>query len=227
MPDSTDPHLNQVPAAPPKGPLSALAVTALVIAVLPGCPPVNLLGLVLGVLALRRIRNASGRLGGRRIAQLAVGLGWLSSMLWAAGWWWVGDTTRDALEQSMTEQVERLLVIESDRQAEEQVARWSGPAAVAPSPQEVRAFAESVRARYGPLRRLSVTSMTTDGSFSDPTYVIAMIAFFEGGQHAASGRFRLQVGTLQTRLQRLIVMDPDGGDLMIPSVAESDQPAGD
>ena len=60
---------SSVPEPSGPGRLSPLAVVAVVLAAIPMCVPVNLLGFVFGVLALRRIRLSAGMWRGVGVAQ--------------------------------------------------------------------------------------------------------------------------------------------------------------
>ena len=57
---------------PSASPISVLAVVALVLAVIPLCVPINLLGFVLGMVAIRRIERSDGGLRGRPAAMVAI-----------------------------------------------------------------------------------------------------------------------------------------------------------
>ena len=83
MTDPSNPHSDAGlrPTSPrPVGPrLSSLAVVAMVVACLP-CPPVSLLGAVLGLMAMGRIRQADGRLRGMTLAKTSIVVGILVSV---------------------------------------------------------------------------------------------------------------------------------------------------
>ena len=51
-----------------------MAVLAMIIACLP-CPPVSLLGSVLGLMAIGRIRQAEGMLRGMKLAKISIIVG--------------------------------------------------------------------------------------------------------------------------------------------------------
>lgn len=65
-----------------KPPTSQLAWTALICALMVCIPPLGMVAILLGSIALGRIRNSNGALGGRRMALLAMGLGAASSVGW-------------------------------------------------------------------------------------------------------------------------------------------------
>lgn len=68
-----------------KPPTSQLAWTALICAFMVCIPPLGMVAILLGSIALGRIRNSNGALGGRRMALLAMGLGAASSVGWLIG----------------------------------------------------------------------------------------------------------------------------------------------
>ena len=59
--------------------VSSLAVVAMVLACLP-CPPVSLLGAVLGLMALSRIKQSKGAMTGIRLARISIVVGVVLSL---------------------------------------------------------------------------------------------------------------------------------------------------
>ena len=74
--------------------VAPLAIVALLVALIPLCPPLNVLGVLLGMMAMRQIaraRAAGGHLRGRGTAIAAIMLGLIVG---AGSWWAWGDTAR-------------------------------------------------------------------------------------------------------------------------------------
>ena len=73
-----EPEVDELPAAHR---VSALAVSSLVASLL-CCPPMGLIGAVLGVAALPGIARSGGQLGGRSLALAGIVAGLITTMLW-------------------------------------------------------------------------------------------------------------------------------------------------
>jgi hypothetical protein len=206
------PDDHQIPDAAAR--TSSLAVASVVVALLPGCPPANLAGVVMGTIAMRRIRQAPHRLRGRRLARTAMIGGWLSTMLWCGGWWWASAAVQGWMAESMTRSIESTLR-ESAERPQSVHDLWSREGEH-PTVEELRAFGETVRTRYGRLDSITVSALNAEGTVSRPVYTVALVLHFDGRRRLiGSAEFRSTPGTLQVRLRRLVVADPDLGDLVL------------
>jgi len=71
--------------------VAPLAIAALLVSLIPLCPPLNMVGVVLGLFALRQVSRAGGSLRGRGAANTAILVG---LVVGAASWWAWSDTLR-------------------------------------------------------------------------------------------------------------------------------------
>jgi hypothetical protein len=202
--------------------MSRLAIAALVLAVVPLCPPANLAGAFAGALAGRRIRMAPQRLRGRGMARAAVLAGWLSCFAWSCTWWWVAEAARGRLQGSMELAVRETIAHGVDRPESVRTRHWAS--AVAPPAGALRDLSAAAAERYGALERVTVTSMSDAGTMTQPTFMAAFtLHFAQRTQRLGSARFEAAPGTIQMRLTRLVVSDPELGDLVLgeerPAVA--------
>lgn len=137
--------------SPPR--TSVLAASALVLALLGCLPGAGLLAVVLGVVALWRIRLADGRLGGRTLALAGVGLGALFTLLWTGVG--VGAVRGYAsLKRGLLDPVADVLAaLEAGRW--DQVRPLLHPERTV-SEAELEAFRDRVRATFGRFRGLQL-----------------------------------------------------------------------
>ncbi|MHC5003822.1 MAG: hypothetical protein ACYTJ0_11935 [Planctomycetota bacterium] len=194
--------------------MSRLAVAALVLAVIPVCPPVNLAGVFTGLVAVRRIRAAPDRIGGRRVAWAAVLAGWLSSIAWSVALWWAGAAVQSQLQESMVAAIEATIIDGAARPESIRSMHWA--AGSEPDAEQIVATATESAERYGRLERVSITSLASGGTMAQPTYTTALTLFFEGrDQRVGSAQFHTVPGTMRVRLARLTILDADAGNIVI------------
>lgn len=224
---STDTSLRPTSARPSGPRLSSLAVVAMVVACLP-CPPVSLLGAVLGLMAMGRIRQAEGRLRGRTLAKTAIVVGILVGICSL----FLLTSLRDYLERgqqtAISESVHVFLTQSVNDNASGALAHWdlsNTPVRV----EDVEAFGAMVNERLGPLKSLQVGNVLPSQNVSlfQPQIDAWLILEFESGTRNASGQFILipvlETMTFQTKLKALRIEDP-GGLMSIPTqpLLESD-----
>src|SRR5688572_2201103 len=90
--------------------VSLLAVFGVILAAFACCPPVNLIGSVLGVMALQRIALSNGALRGRRLARTAMILGLCFSIAGAVGWWRIMDGMQRWTNETAATQMRSFIV---------------------------------------------------------------------------------------------------------------------
>lgn len=205
----------------PLGPrLSSLAVVAMVVACLP-CPPVSLLGAVLGLMALGRIRQADGKLRGMKLARTAIIVGILVSLASVLLLSYLRDHLERGQERAISKSVHVFLTQAANGNASGALSHWDlkgTPISV----EDVEAFGASVESRLGPLKSLQVGKVVpaNDLSLLQPRVDAWVILEFQAGTRNGSGRFVLipEMGTLtfDTKLRGFRIEDP-AGVLAIPS----------
>jgi hypothetical protein len=193
-----------------------MAITALVLVLIPGCPVVSLVGAFVGLAALKRIQASAGGLGGRRLAMGAIIAGWLLGIIWTVVWFQFFSALETNLRDSMQAHIQRVIEPEADA-----ASVWvSGLAA--PDDAEIAGFRTAFASRFGALSRVSITSLesargterASEGDFS-----LAMVLFCDDGKPLAAARFDLPLGSVEPRLRSLRIIDKARGDLVIPASA--------
>lgn len=192
------------------------------LAVTPLCPPLNLAGALLGLVAARRIRAAPHALGGARIARAAIITGWVASILWSGGWLWAMSMVQDQLRDSMVETARATIADGVARPRMVRTTHWAD-AAGAPDAAELQAFATQVSQRYGGLDRVSVTTFASDGGVPRPVYTAALVLHFSGReQRIASAEYVVAPREVRVLLRRLSIADPDLGPLTVGDRRDAD-----
>ncbi|MHC5003824.1 MAG: hypothetical protein ACYTJ0_11945 [Planctomycetota bacterium] len=189
----------------------ALAAFLLASAVL--CPPLPLIGALLGIRALSHVRAVPGR-GGHRLAVAAILLGLAATIGWtAAGWWWNGHVRRPILAGPAA-------ALDAGF-AGDLAGFRDGFTARAASEADAGRFLQELAARYGAWRGLEPgrdaaaaagAPMTAGGvdcpyrlRFDRQTVdAVARFVIFEPGAGFVGGFGRLEV------------LDPDRGRLVYP-----------
>jgi len=204
--------------------LSKLAVTAVVVAAIPLCPLTGLLGALLGVLALRRIRLAGGRLGGRRTALAAIIIGVACAFVWSAVLDRVAHQQREWQEKEMVSAV--TAVIEADGAIDRNAAlqAWSSLDPDRPAAEEILRFSREAAARYGRFDRFAIISTSRRISLAQPAVEVAGVFHFADEAPLGSARFALEAvpGRFMPvfRLTRLMIEDQHRGNLILGSASD-------
>ena len=223
-------HLSTTdPLRPAAGPskTSAMAVIALVLALLPMCVPLNLVGSFLGVIALRRVNAAGGLLRGRMAAHVAI---WGGLILTVSGWWaWtaLGQWGERAIQQTAAETTTAFLRDAAEGRPQDALGHWS-PSAPRPSEAEVEAFGQVVAA-IGEVKSVGIVSMQPlpGGSMLQPTWSAWLVITIDTAQYDGSARFDLLpgVGSLSPRaVLRQVLIDGPEGDVSLPVAAVEPAP---
>jgi hypothetical protein len=222
-PDST--FVSPAPITPPQ--TSAMAIIAVVLALLPLCVPLNLIGTVLGFMANRRITAAGGRLRGRGAARAAL---WGGLIMTVLGWWvWseIGQWTQRAIEQSASETTTAFLQEVSDGRSHAAFARWS-PNAQPPTDAQVDALAKAV-ARLGTVKSVGIVSMqplpVTD--MWQPVWSAWLVIMIDDAKYDGSAQYELrpQAGSITPHpmIQQFTLDAPDG-KISLPEPAAEPSP---
>lgn len=197
--------------------LSALAVGALVVALVPCCPPTALLGAFLGMLALRRIQRSGGRLRGVRIAATAMIVGVVGSVVWLLAFQKFAVSYQQAQEDAMAQQVGAIVAAAQAGRVDEVRDAWFS-ADTAPTEAEILGFGEEVTARFGAVDRFSVLSTAQSGSFMAP--IVEVAGLYRTGESSPLGSARLRLAfrgvfTQAFRVTQLTIEDAERGDLCL------------
>ncbi|MAT82470.1 MAG: hypothetical protein CMJ29_12605 [Phycisphaerae bacterium] len=196
-----------------------MAILAMVIACLP-CPPVSLLGSVIGLMAIGRIRQADGKLRGLTLAKISIVVGILMSVSSLFLLTSLRDYLEDGQRKAISESVQIFLTESLNDNASGALSHWDlkeSPVHV----EDVVAFATVVHDRLGSLKSLQIGKIdpAKDVSMLQPRLDAWLILEFDQGTRNASCQFVLVpvLGSMSfgTRITSLKIEDPDGG-LIIP-----------
>ena len=119
-------------------------------------------------------------------------------------------------ERTMVELVEGVIRDDPGEREKVRAGFLQGRTVDPPTTESVIAFATEVERRYGSLERVTITSMSSDGGFTNPVYSTAMVLYFRDDKQRASARFVMPMGTLKLRLTRIVVVDAQLGDVRLP-----------
>ena len=211
MPESVQPVRSIQPTSP-------LAVIALVLALLPMCVPLTLLGMVLGMLAVRRIDAGGGQVRGRAAARGAI---WVGLVMSVVGWWlWTQAVqwTDERMTSAMSESTATFL---QDIQRGEHAAamRWWSTDVPPPSQEEVAAFVTGLD-RLGVVQQVGIASkQPVKGADMWSTRFSAWLKIVIDGT-AYDGSARFDVVPIQTHfkttIRQLKVTTPEGALMLWP-----------
>jgi hypothetical protein len=216
-----DDQIQQKPARTPPPKLSVLAVTALVIAAIPCCPLVNLLGAMLGITAMRRIQMSRGLLGGRRVAAIAIAIGLGLAVLLSVAGMTFSYREQQRLESQMVASIEGFIRAVEDGRSDKAQQFLRPGTNKGESGDVLAAFGEQMKLRFGALDRVSIASQSNSGSLLAPTIEAACVYAFESTQRTGSAAFQLTITGKSIwpdlRLIRLRVDDPESGPVAFPA----------
>ena len=197
---------------PPTTPgTSKLAVGSLLFSAIACCPATTLLGPLLGVLALRKIRRESG-LRGRKLALCGITLGLLFTGLQAFAGSWLYENIieltftgpRDALETGFTGDVSGFK------------DHFHGAGADA-SDAEASAFLDELRARYGAFESSELDPERAPVGGPVMTFEYELVFRNETRRAEVQLIFAdTEEGGWPGKLGYITVLDPEGGDLTYP-----------
>lgn len=187
---------------------------AMVVACLP-CPPVSLLGSVLGLMSIGRIRQANGALRGTKLAKISIIVGILmsvSSLLLLTS---LRDYLEQGQEKAISESVHVFLTQSVNENATGALSHWElkeSPVSV----EEIEAYGALVHERLGELQSIQIGKVvpSKDVSFLQPQLDAWLILKFEAGTRNASCQFilipQLEDMTFGTKIISLRIEDPEG-----------------
>jgi hypothetical protein len=216
--------------------LEPLALASLLTALVLGwCPLTALVAIVLGGMALHRMKREApdGRTEERRGAGLAfAGMGIATAIL-LGELWLLGDlqtTVMDSMESQATAAIEAGLRVQAPGAAPASTPDaaellWDD-AFHAPDEAARAAFAGAVAAQTGQLRQVSITNRTVEG-LAEPTITTAFNANGERGTVFGTATFATVPGTLPPILRlRLLTVELDGTRQTLPPTELPNAPTG-
>jgi len=175
---------------------------------------------VLGMAALRRIQAAHGGLGGRRLAQWAIGVGAGLTVITTLGMMTLARHVDQTNRLIMTTQIAAVINHSIDQQSALAAKAWNHGGAHTPSGDEFARLGTEAVTRYGRLHRFSISSMATGGTLFQQRIEVAGVYIFQNAERPGAAVFDVQAsaGNLwpQFRLRSLVIEDRERGDLKLP-----------
>jgi hypothetical protein len=216
--DHRRPHSSGPPSPSPRSPL---AIAALVLALVPCCPPVSLLGAILGLVALRRIQLANGPPANRRLAIAAVLIG-IGVSLFSG---FLMNTAARSIDhrttQMMVEHVEQAIREAAEGREHDALQRWSSAAQEQITAEDLREFGTATQSRHGRLQRFSITSQSRSGTLLQQRFDVAGLFIFERRKRTGAASFEVRPsrrGLLpEIRMESLLIEDREHGNLRLPA----------
>lgn len=200
---------------------SVWAMAALGCSLVVFCPPLTILGPLLGWRALIQIRSNPNRTG-RTMAILAILVGVISTGFWSWGAFWWNSRVRTPM---IAGPIRAIMAGQSGDVAGFR-AGFSDDAMQADD-EEIRLFLEEISDRYGLLESIRQRTVEDDAllTYQMQSYRIPYEMVFETGPIKAEAEFILfsPEGTgFVGRFAWLAVRDPELGDLVFPASAASE-----
>ncbi|MDY7108216.1 MAG: DUF4190 domain-containing protein [Planctomycetota bacterium] len=182
------------------------------------CPPLCVIGPVLGVAGLVRIRR-SPTLGGGRMALIGIALGSVLTIVWTAGGLWLHQRNFRPLRYGPVTALEKGFAGDiSGFKAE-----FTGEAAKRPDA-EAAAFIDTLRRRYGAFRasRQDRAAIDPESAIDPARPRIPYVFEFDRGfveAEAVFVRFDEATGRPVFRFDSIVIRDAEGGDFAYPVAA--------
>ncbi|MDG2054580.1 MAG: DUF4190 domain-containing protein [Phycisphaerales bacterium] len=216
---------NQQVVLRPTGVLSALAVVGLILAVIPCCPPINALGSVLGLVALRRIDASAGGLRGRGLALGAIWTGLALTLMGIAAWIWVTDELEAQYRIRIEEATQSFIQMAMSDDPASALTLWGGDG-TPPSSAELTAFGIDIEKRFGQLQSFTLLTQEVGGWPLDRWQAAGEFQF-EKVRLTGGVELAVETGELipNFRISAIEIDDPSQGSLRLPPLPEkpSDQ----
>lgn len=236
MPDASDE--TDKPAEGPARATSRLAIAAVATGALSfalsccGAGFAGALSVLLGTIALERIRASRGSLRGRGLAWAGIALGTLAFALSAALVWAVGE-----MQERWDAQLDRGLRATFAAHARDDATRgpaidaWTATSGGAIEEEQLAAFSAEIAARYGELESFRILSEERDPDFSRGTQRLMLAVAFDFTEGRRNGAVTAQLvpSTLgivpELRIESVKILDVERGDVAIPSEVPSENPS--
>jgi len=208
--------------------MSPLAVVAVVLALIPLCVPINLAGVVLGMVARRRIAASGGTLRGHRTASTAIWGGIAMTVIGWWAWWQVTDWAEQLVRQSVSDTASAWVMAVQDGDTAAALALWA-PSCDHPSEDGLARLKQALDG-VGHIDAVGIRSMQpmSGGDALQPTWSAWLILNVGDRTLDGSGQFDViptqQGGALAAaRIRRFTVSTPDG-EIRLPASTDEAAP---
>lgn len=196
---------------------SIMAVIALVLAVMPGCPLTGIVGGLLGLVALKRIDRNQPRMRGRRLAIAAMLIGPCSALVWLAGWNHLGSFADEGIQRAMIDRVHEAISTDGGKHPFADDVQQSLSLA------ELERVRSLIHDRFGDLRDVSISNKIVSG-FPPSRVEAALLLTFADGSTLASAIYDMRAARAgvipEVLLRELVIEDHERGQLRLGSAAE-------
>ena len=208
------------PESGPSQKTHAAAVIGLACSVVICCPVTSLVGALIGWISLRAINASEGRLGGRRIALVAIILGLAMLPIQFLLLSTYNQRSNEAINNGLEQCIETVFDVDAvDRKKalEGAFVRRKGRY---PSPEETDAFVASITEQLGAFKMASIVQRSVQPEFSRSLHDVALVFTFEKEMATGGAVCELIVNPngfqLDVRLVRLEINLPEGGVRELP-----------
>lgn len=215
----------------PSGRLSALARASAIVGVISflfSCCGGGLgasVAVVLGMIALDRIRNSGGALRGKAAAWTGISLG-VASLLATLALQWTVSLAQESINTQLDEGVRKTFAAVDAPGRQAALERWAPPAGITLTGDAVERFATTARERYGGFSGFTVTSYLPEPSMTGE-HRIELAVKFEFSDATVPGsivaRAAPDVRSLRLRvaLESMRIGDLDHGELALGAPASA------
>ncbi|HWB20827.1 MAG TPA: hypothetical protein VG711_11035 [Phycisphaerales bacterium] len=205
-------------------PHSALAVIALILALVPCCPLLPMLGSTLGAIADYRIFTSGGMLRGRRTARSAIFIGIGMTLITSTLMYWMKDSLQSYLKDALGVQTHHAVDPNAPKQGED--SGWLESASGGPNTEDIERFRQDLSDRYGNFQGFTISLIAPKSGFYDVNYSAAGVFDFEKGSHPGHVHFQLAPGSgfmPEVRMTGITIEDAQQGALTCAGAASKAQ----
>ncbi|MCA9285902.1 MAG: DUF4190 domain-containing protein [Phycisphaerales bacterium] len=207
------------PAATTPLPMSALALSSFICALIACCPFTSLAAIVLGVAGMRVTAGTAPRRRGRRLAVAGTAIGAAALVVQFGLQNWFASIYMPRLDASMERAVQVAIERASQGDHAGVVGVWAGVGATPDAP-SIDRFGDAVRDRLGGYKGMSIVNRTPGGTLMQPSMKVAATFSFERGDCTGAATFMLvpRVDNIfpTARLSELVIEDASLGTLRLP-----------
>lgn len=204
-------------------PGSGLAIASFVCSLVLCCPLTSVAAVILGSMALRRMRAAGEVSPMQRWALLGLWIGMLGLAAQLVFMFYFGQHVTEAHRRQVLSAVSDVVNASPRNDAGAAVKHFFKPE---PTEAEVLAFSQALQERYGELRDVSITATVEGGTTWQRTIDAALTFQFHDSRKTGSASFRMLLtssGSLapDLKLTRITVNDPDDSDVVVGQPAST------
>ena len=178
----------------------------------------GMVAVLLGAIALSRIRNSGGAIGGRRLALWSMGIGSAMLVIWVMGLDRFQGWYLDKVENRMTEALDSAMVAAMAGEPSGVRAEW-GETATLISDESILEFGRLAKERWGEFIGVSINHSNTAGTVLDPAMTATFEFEFERGNCPGAATFALISNTGEllpiAQIMQLEISGPDHAPLQL------------